>query len=683
MSASSPNVIASTNTQLSLSKLVNPIPLLEVLRNQETSRDAIKNQQNLCLQMNPYLTPKKSHSSKLKGSRPHPFVPEQSSSRRRLPHVIAPTNPRLGRFKLVNPIPLLEALQNQQASRDAIKKQQKHCLQMKNIICASATRRRPSATGDRCQAPDACTLFAEPDTLKTMRPSLPDRAHFLRLARTHSLVPLYRTLTADLETPVSAFLRLAAAEPECFILESVEGGEHLGRYTYIGTRPSRRIVSHGDQIEITEHGRTRKITGDVFALLRDALHGHKPARVQGLPPFTAGAVGFLSYDVVRQIERLPQDTTDDLQLPDACLMFFDEVLAFDHVKKEILLIVTADLRRHKPQAAYADALRRLDRLDHRLSQPLPKINPKKPAGKLKLNPRTKKSAFLRGVEQAKEYIAAGDIFQVVLSQRLDLEPGVDPFSIYRALRIVNPSPYMYFLRFGHKKLSREDHNKKRKGSREAAANEIIETTHIVGSSPELLVRVEGRRIEYRPIAGTRPRGTTEEADLAAEHEMSSDEKERAEHVMLVDLGRNDVGRVSEYGTVSVTNLMHVERYSHVMHLVSDIEGRLKPELSAVDALRSCFPAGTLSGAPKIRAMEIIEELEPTRRGIYGGTVLYADYSGNLTSCIAIRTLLVEGKKGYIQAGAGIVADSIPESEYQESLNKARAVVRAVERARES
>jgi anthranilate synthase component 1 len=506
-----------------------------------------------------------------------------------------------------------------------------------------------------------------------MRPSHPERAEFLRLARSHSLVPLYRSLTADLETPVSAFLRVAAAEPECFLLESVEGGEHLGRYTYIGIRPSRRIVSHGSDIELTEHGRTRCLTGDVFALLRDALHGHTPARIPGLPPFTAGAVGFFSYDVVRQIERLPSDTTDDLGLPDACLMFFDEVLAFDHVKKEILLIVTADLRRHKPQAAYAAALRRLDRLEKRLAHPLPKLPSKEPAGKLRLTPQTRKAAFLKAIARAKEYIAAGDIFQVVLSQRLDLDPGADPFSVYRALRIVNPSPYMYFLRFGRKKPAAK--------SAKSADSRAEETTHIVGSSPELLVRVEGRRIEYRPIAGTRPRGASEAADLAAEREMLTDEKERAEHVMLVDLGRNDVGRVSEYGTVKVTNLMHVERYSHVMHLVSDIEGQLRRELSAVDALRSCFPAGTLSGAPKIRAMEIIEELESTRRGIYGGTVLYADYSGNLTSCIAIRTLLVEGRKGFIQAGAGIVADSIPENEYQESLNKAKAVVRAIERAR--
>ncbi len=503
--------------------------------------------------------------------------------------------------------------------------------------------------------------------MNRMRPSLPDRATFLRLARTHTLVPLYRTLTADLETPVSAFLRVAATEPECFLLESVEGGERLGRYTYIGIRPSRRIVSHGREIEITEHGKTRRLTGDVFALLRDALSGHTPARIAALPPFTAGAVGFLSYDVVRQIERLPVRTEDDLGLPDACLMFFDEVLAFDHVKKEILLVVTADLRRHKPQAAYADAVKRLDRLERRLARPLPKLTARKPRGKLRFVPCTKKSAYLKAVDRAKDYIAAGDVFQVVYSQRFEVEPGVDPFAVYRALRIVNPSPYMYFLRFG------------RRVPGKGTAKE--ETTHIVGSSPEMLVRVEGRKIEYRPIAGTRPRGASETADLAVEQEMLTDEKERAEHVMLVDLGRNDVGRVSEYGSVKVTDLMFVERYSHVMHLVSAIEGRLKAELSAVDALRSCFPAGTLSGAPKIRAMEIIEELEPTRRGIYGGSVLYADYSGNLTSCIAIRTLLVEGNQGYIQAGGGIVADSIPEMEYQESLNKARAVVRAIERAR--
>ena len=501
--------------------------------------------------------------------------------------------------------------------------------------------------------------------------ALPTRSEFLRLARAHTLVPLYRTLTADLETPVTAFLRLAADEPECFILESVEGGENLGRYTFIGIQPYRKLVSRGRSVEITEGSTAgakqktpRRVEADIFALWKEALEGHNPAHIAGLPPFTAGAVGFFAYDVVRQIEWLPEDTTDDLGMPDACLMFFDEVLAFDHVKKEILLIVTADVRRQKPQAAYDDALRRLNRLENRLARPLPAIKRRKVSGKLKIESKTKKKDFLAAVKRSKEYIAAGDVFQVVISQRFDVRPEVDPFSVYRALRIVNPSPYMYFLRLQLGSPGRK-----------------AEPTHIVGSSPELLVRVQGRRVEYRPIAGTRPRAATEEEDLRRESELVNDEKERAEHVMLVDLGRNDVGRVSEYGSVRVKDLMFVERYSHVMHLVSSIEGRLHPDLTAVDAFRACFPAGTLSGAPKIRAMEIIEELEPTRRGIYGGSVLYADFSGNLTSCIAIRTLLMQGSQGHIQAGAGIVADSIPESEYEESVNKSRAVVRAIERAR--
>ncbi len=499
--------------------------------------------------------------------------------------------------------------------------------------------------------------------------SLPVRAEFLRLARAHTLVPVYRRLTADVETPVTAFLRLAADEPECFMLESVEGGENVGRYTFIGVRPYRRIVSRGTSIEISEKGKTgkvitRRVEGNIFSLWKEAIEGHSVARVSGLPPFTAGAVGFFAYDVVRQIERLPEQTVDDLGLPDACLMFFDEVLAFDHVKKEILLIATADVRKQKPQAAYEDAVKRLARLEKRLARPLPpstfRTKAKRTAGKLKIDARMKKKDFLKAVERAKEYIAAGDVFQVVVSQRFDVKPEVDPFEVYRALRIVNPSPYLYFLRFGLEKAA---------------------DTHIVGSSPELLVRVQGRKVEYRPIAGTLPRGATEEEDLLLEDRLLHDEKERAEHVMLVDLGRNDVGRVSEYGSVRVKELMFIERYSHVMHLVSAIEGRLREGLTAVDAFRACFPAGTLSGAPKIRAMEIIEELEPTRRGIYGGSVLYADFSGNLTSCIGIRTLLMRGKQGYIQSGAGIVADSVPEKEFEESVNKARAVVRAIERAR--
>jgi anthranilate synthase component I len=488
------------------------------------------------------------------------------------------------------------------------------------------------------------------------------RAEFLKLARTHTLVPVFQILTADVETPVTAFLRLAADEPECFILESVEGGENVGRYTFIGIQPYKRIVARGMSLEIRERGKTRKMEGDIFSFWKEALEGHSPARVSGLPPFTAGAVGFFAYDVVRQIERIPEQTVDDLGLPDACLMFFDEVLAFDHVKKEILLIVTADVRNQKPQTAYEDAMKRLARMGRRLESPLPKVKTKPRGGKLKIDPQMKKKEFLKAVERSKQYIAAGDIFQVVVSQRFDVKPGVDPFSVYRALRIVNPSPYLYFLRFGLEKTA---------------------DTHIVGSSPELLVRVQGRRVEYRPIAGTRPRSANEEEDLRLENELLNDEKERAEHVMLVDLGRNDVGRVSEYGSVQVKDLMFIERYSHVMHLVSRIEGRLREGMTGVDAFRACFPAGTLSGAPKIRAMEIIEELEPTRRGIYGGSVLYADFSGNLTSCIGIRTLLMRGKQGHIQAGAGIVADSVPEREYEESVNKAKALVRAIERARGS
>ena len=485
--------------------------------------------------------------------------------------------------------------------------------------------------------------------------TIPTPRDFAKLARTHTLVPVFRTVTADLETPVSAFLRIAAKEPEAFLLESVEGGEHVGRYTFIGIQPYKKLVSRGRDITLTEGKRARSFEGDIFDELKAALSGHTPARLPGLPPFTAGAVGFFSYDVVRQIERLPSTAKDELGVPDACLMFFDQVLAFDHVKKEIHLIVTADLTRG---GTYDEACNRLDKLEKRLAMALPKPTPRAEHGKLKLTARTSKAAFLKAVARTKEYIASGDVFQCVLSQRFDCTPGVPAFDIYRALRIVNPSPYMYFLRFGLAK----------------------EQGHIVGSSPELLVRVHDSKVEYRPIAGTRPRGTDEAADRALEADLRADEKEVAEHIMLVDLGRNDVGRVSEYGSVKVEDLMIVERYSHVMHLVSSLEGALKAGLNAIDAFKSCFPAGTLSGAPKIRAMEIIEEMEPSRRGVYGGSILYADFSGNLDSCIAIRTLFMRGEQGHIQAGAGIVADSIPENEFAECANKARAVIRAIERA---
>jgi anthranilate synthase component 1 len=579
----------------------------------------------------------------------------------------------------------------------------------------------------------------------------PSARDFAKLAREHSLVPVYRTVTADLETPVSAFLRIAAKEPEAFLLESVEGGEHVGRYTFIGIEPYKKIVSRGTTITIEEGRERRTFEGDIFAELKLALSGHTPARLPGLPPFTAGAVGFFSYDVVRQIERLPSLAKDELGVPDACLMFFDQVLAFDHVKKEIHLIVTADLTRNgAPKSSgapsvqsnrtggiadiYARALKRLGRLEKRLARALPKPAKKHAHGKLKLAARTPKAAFLKSVAKTKEYIASGDVFQCVLSQRFDCVPGVDAFDIYRALRIVNPSPYMYFLRFGldagvaagpnlepgvtagvsfepglaagfsprkgsteangasapgpdsatHAAtgplpLKKSGKKSKKKHAKRSAQREVA---HIVGSSPELLVRVHGRNVEYRPIAGTRPRSADEVEDRALEADLRADEKEVAEHVMLVDLGRNDVGRVSEYGSVKVKDLMFVERYSHVMHLVSSLEGTLKADLEPIDAFRACFPAGTLSGAPKIRAMEIIEELEPARRGVYGGSILYADFSGNLDSCIAIRTLFMRGEQGHIQAGAGIVADSIPENEFAECGNKARAVVRAIERARQ-
>ncbi len=499
----------------------------------------------------------------------------------------------------------------------------------------------------------------------------PDLAQFLRLATGHTLVPVTRTVSADLETPVGAFLRVAAQEPEAFLLESVEGGEKIGRYTFIGVRPYRTLTACNGEVTARQGGPAGQQdvhAADIFTELKASLEGHRPAKLPGLPPFTAGAVGFFAYDVIRQIEHLPSLAADELHLPDAHLMFFDQVLAFDHVKQAIHLMVTAGARvpltGAGAEAAFDDAEARLDELEALLEAALPKRSQLKEETPLSLRPRTEARDFLAAVDTVKEYIAAGDVFQCVLSQRFDCTPGVDAFEIYRSLRVVNPSPYMYFLRL----------------QLPAGAGE--RQCHIVGSSPELLVRVKDRRVEYRPIAGTRPRGADEAADRAHEESLRQDAKEVAEHVMLVDLGRNDVGRVSEFGSVQVKELMFIERYSHVMHLVSALEGRLREGLAPLDAFRACFPAGTLSGAPKIRAMEIIEELEPVRRGVYGGAIVYADFTGNFDSCIAIRTLFLDGDKGYIQAGAGIVADSVPQAEFEECGNKARAVVRAIERARQ-
>jgi anthranilate synthase component 1 len=486
----------------------------------------------------------------------------------------------------------------------------------------------------------------------------PDYREFSRLAEQASLVPVAKTVAADLRTPVSAFLSIAAEEPKAFLLESVEGGEKIGRYTFLGARPYMVLRARGREIILERNGKKQQIEGSVFQVLDRLLREHTPAHLPGLPPFTAGAVGFFSHDAVRQLEKLPETAKDDLNIPDCTLMFFDRLLAFDHVRHEIFIIATADVRRKSPRRAYDEALRDIVRIEKQLTAPLPKRHLQAAGAqkqKLKTAISVSKKHFLKTVEKIKKYIMAGDVFQAVPSLRLELEPGVAPFNIYRALRRVNPSPYMYFLR--------------------------MDDLTILGSSPEMLVRVTGQKLEYRPIAGTRKRGSDEAEDQRLEHELRHDEKERAEHVMLVDLGRNDVGRVSEYGTVRVRDLMFVERYSHVMHLVSAVEGTLRSDLSPVDAFAACFPAGTLTGAPKVRAMEIIEEVEPVRRGIYGGSILYADFAGNLDSCIAIRTMLMKGKKAYVQAGAGIVADSVPESEYQECLNKTQALVRAVELAR--
>jgi anthranilate synthase component 1 len=486
----------------------------------------------------------------------------------------------------------------------------------------------------------------------------PDYREFARLARQSPLVPVVTSVIADLLTPVSAFLAVAGNEPNAFLLESVERGEQVGRYTFVGARPYMQVRASGRSVTI-QRGRVRQTRqGNVLHILKELLRRHHPAHVAGLPPFTAGAVGYCSYDMVRQLENIGEQAKDDLQLPDCHMMFFDRLLAFDHVRRQIDIIAMADVSRESPRKAYGRAVADIGKLEKKLAAGLRVNQWRRSAtrpGKLAIHAGTTRQRFLQSVKRCKEYTAAGDIFQVVLSQRFDFTPAVSPFDIYRSLRTVNPSPYMYFLRMGD--------------------------THVLGSSPEMLVRVTGRNLEYRPIAGTHPRGRDAAEDQQLEASMLADEKERAEHVMLVDLGRNDLGRVSEYGSVKVRDLMYVERYSHVMHIVSALEGKLREGLDALDAFAACFPAGTLTGAPKVRAMQIIEELEPTRRAVYGGSVLYADFAGNLDSCIAIRTLLMKGKQAYLQAGAGIVADSNSAREFEECVNKAQAVLKAVEAAR--
>jgi len=487
----------------------------------------------------------------------------------------------------------------------------------------------------------------------------PDYRTFLQLSRDATLIPVVKTLTADLLTPVSAFLSIAVRQKYAFLLESVEGGEKIGRYTFLGAEPRTVIAGRGNEVTVRNGSSLRRSEGGVIDVLRQQLRQHRPAMIPGLPPFTSGGVGYFAYDMIRQFERLPDQAKRDLDVPDCVFTFYYRLLAFDHLRHQLHIVAAADVRSEAPRKAYDRALTDISAIEHKLARGVRGQHLHwSSAGKarpIKVRNSTSHDDFVRSVKRAKEYIAAGDIFQVVLSQRLDFKPPAEPFQIYRALRTVNPSPYMFFLK--------------------------LDDMHVLGASPEMLVRVAGRKLDYRPIAGTHKRGANAAEDERLIEQLRNDEKERAEHVMLVDLGRNDLGRVSSYGSVKVRDLMYVEKYSHVMHLVSALEGELRPELDALDALAACFPAGTLSGAPKVRAMEIIEELEPVRRGVYGGAVMYADHAGNLDSCIAIRTMVLQGGRAYVQAGAGIVADSDPEKEYQECMNKASALLRACEKAR--
>ncbi|MCL6566580.1 MAG: anthranilate synthase component I [Acidobacteriia bacterium] len=490
----------------------------------------------------------------------------------------------------------------------------------------------------------------------------PDYRTFARLARQGNLVPVYATMTADLLTPVSAYLKLARRARYSFLLESVEGGEKIARYTFLGAHPTeifryRRGACHIEVSHAHPRRQTRMVWEgeDPVRLLRHRLGRFRPVRLPGLPPLVGGAIGYFAYDMVRLTERIPETAPDDVGLDDAVLMIFLGLVAFDHVQHRVWMVRNvftegAGTLREK----YDAAVREIERTRRILEQPLRLRRQRRRRTALRVRSNFRKADYLAAVRRAKRYIRAGDIFQVVLSQRFVAHSSADPFEIYRALRVVNPSPYMYFLRL----------------------NDVA----VVGSSPEMLVKVQGREAFYRPIAGTRPRGRTEAEDRRLEQELRADPKERAEHIMLVDLGRNDLGRVCEYGSVRVEELAFVERYSHVMHLVSSLRGRLRNDVDCFDALLACFPAGTVTGAPKVRAMEIIDELEPTRRGIYAGAILYLDFSGNLDSCIAIRTLVARGGRAYVQAGGGIVADSVPEREYQETVNKSRALLTALEAA---
>jgi anthranilate synthase component 1 len=486
----------------------------------------------------------------------------------------------------------------------------------------------------------------------------PSLEEFKQKAKSGNLIPVYREILADMETPVSAFLKIDDGRYS-FLLESMEGGEKWARYSFLGSRPSVIVKSFGRSVDIIRSGKKERVLfdRDPLEVIKGVLSEYKPVPDPALPRFFGGAVGFMGYDVVRFFEELPAREKNGLDTPDIFFMITDTLVVFDNVTHRIKVVSNAHVKGRSVEAAYREATKKIDALVRKLKgagRRKAGIGKRKKPKEHALTSNFTKAQYEQAVLKAKEYIKAGDIFQVVPSQRFQTDISIEPYEIYRALRLINPSPYMYFLRCGD--------------------------MTVVGASPEVMVRLEKDRIDLRPIAGTRRRGATEEEDKALAEELLADPKERAEHIMLVDLGRNDVGRVSEPGSVHVSELMVIERYSHVMHIVSNVRGRLSAGRDAYDVIRASFPAGTVSGAPKIRAMQIIDELEPTQRGPYAGAVGYFGFSGNMDTCITIRTLVIKDKVAYIQAGGGVVADSDPASEYQETMNKAKAMMRAVEMA---
>ena len=485
----------------------------------------------------------------------------------------------------------------------------------------------------------------------------PSLEEFKKLAKSGNLIPVYKEILADLDTPVSAYMKIGDGDYS-FLLESVEGGEKWARYCFLGCDPAVVVSSKGRNITIDENGKRqeRKIdSGTPLSAIKEILARYNPVDVPDLPRFSGGAVGFISYDMVRFFEDLPEDTVDDLNVPDSQFIITDTMLVFDNVSQTIKMVSNAFIESDDLDEVYEQTIKKISLLEEKLKTPLKISNQaNEEVAQTKFESNFEKEKFKGAVDKVKQYILEGDAIQIVLSQRLSFDIKKKAFDIYRALRTVNPSPYMYFLKFGD--------------------------IEVVGSSPEILVRLEDEKVEVRPIAGTRKRGKNEEEDVVLEKDLLQDEKELAEHIMLVDLGRNDLGRVAKISSVEVNESFTVERYSHVMHIVSNVRGILKEGLDCFDVLEATFPAGTVSGAPKIRAMEIIEEMEPNRRGLYAGAVGYIGFSGNMDTAIAIRTLVVKAQTAYLGVGAGIVADSVPESEFEETMNKGRALLKAVELA---